>query len=247
MTNYSWNWSVFLQNVPSGDATYIDWIIAGLIGTIVLSITAWILALIMGSIMGTLRTVKNPIISSIASAYIELFRDIPLLVQLFIWFFVIPEFLPQAAKDALFQMPPLYSQFLTAWICLGLFTSARVAEQVRTGIQAVPDGQTAAGLALGFTTLQIYFTVRIPQAIRIIMPALTSEFLNIFKNSSVATTIGFIELSRQAQQLVDYTAQPYEAFIVITALYMLVNIIVMLLMHKLEKKLQIPGYITGDK
>ena len=166
-------------------------------------------------------------------------------MQLFIWYFVLPELLPVAWGNAFKQMNPLAQQFLVAMVCLGLFTAARVAEQVRAGINSLPRGQKAAGLALGLTLSQVYRHVMLPMAYRIIVPPLTSEFLNIFKNSAVATTIGLIELSRQAQQLVDFTAQPYEAFIAVTLLYVIINVTVMFLMRRLERAVQVPGYIGG--
>lgn len=245
--SYHWNWSVFLSPTPSGDSTYLGWLLEGLKWTILLSLSAWVIALIIGSIIGVLRTVPNRILSSFAASYVELFRNIPLLVQLFIWYFVIPELLPRSMGDAFKQSNPLFQQFLAALVCLGLFTSARVAEQVRAGINSLPPGQRNAGLALGFNLGQTYRYVMMPMAYRIIIPPLTSEFLNIFKNSAVATTIGFIELSRQAQQLVDYTAQPYEAFIAVTVLYLLVNIVVMFFMRRLERTARVPGYLGSDR
>ncbi len=242
---YHWNWSVFFQPVPSGETTYVFWLLEGLKWTVTLSLSAWIIALAVGSIMGVLRTVPNRFLSGIATVHVEIFRNIPLLVQLFIWYFVLPELLPRAWGDAFKQTHPLFQQFVAALICLGLFTSARVAEQVRAGIGSLPPGQKNAGLALGFTLPQTYRYVLTPMAFRIIVPPLTSEFLNIFKNSSVATTIGLIELSRQAQQLVDYTAQPYEAFIVVTVLYVLINITVMILMRWLERSVRVPGFVGG--
>ena len=172
-------------------------------------------------------------------------RNIPLLVQLFIWYFVLPELLPGKMGDTFKQMNPLTQQFLSAMVCLGLFTAARVAEQVRAGINSLPRGQRNAGLAMGFTLPQCYRHVLLPMAYRIIVPPLTSEFLNIFKNSAVATTIGLIELSRQAQQLVDFTAQPYEAFIAVTLLYVMINVTVMFLMRRVEKTVQVPGFVGG--
>jgi glutamate/aspartate transport system permease protein len=241
---YHWNWSIFLSPTPSG-GTYLGWLLEGLQWTVMLSISAWIIALIFGSIIGIMRTVPNRILSSFATSYVELFRNIPLLVQLFIWYFVIPELLPQSLGNAVKQSNPLFQQFVAALICLGLFTSARVAEQVRAGINSLPPGQRNAGLALGFTLGKTYRYVMMPMAFRIIIPPLTSEFLNIFKNSAVATTIGLVELSRQAQQLVDYTAQPYEAFIAVTVLYLLVNVIVMSVMRGLESRARVPGFIGG--
>lgn len=245
--NYNWNWGVFLQETPSGASTYLVWLLEGLQWTVMLSLAAWVFALAIGAIIGVLRTVPHRGLSAFASAYVEVFRNIPLLVQLFIWYFVMPEVVPLSWGDAFKQMHPLTQQFIAAMICLALFTAARVAEQVRAGIESLPKGQTAAGKALGLTLPQIYRYVLVPMGFRIIVPPLTSEFLNIFKNSAVATTIGLIELSRQAQQLVDYTAQPYEAFIAVTLLYLSINVTVMLLMRQLEKRARVPGYIGGGK
>jgi len=242
---YQWNWGIFLQPSATGEGTYLDWLLQGFQWTITLSLSAWLIALVVGSLMGVFRTTPSRLLRFIGATYVEIFRNIPLLVQLFIWYFVLPELLPHPWGDAFKQMNPLAQQFFTAMVCLGLFTAARVAEQVRAGIQSIPPGQKNAGLALGFTTAQVYRYVLLPMAYRIIVPPLTSEFLNIFKNSAVATTIGLIELSRQAQQLVDYTAQPYEAFIAVTLLYILINAVVMYLMRRLEQRVRIPGYVGG--
>jgi glutamate/aspartate transport system permease protein len=245
--SYHWNWGVFLTRVPSGADTYLGWLMLGLKWTLALSLSAWIIALALGSLMGVLRTVPNRWLAAIAALYVQVFRNIPLLVQLFIWYFVLPELLPRTVGEGFKQMNPLAQQFLASMVCLGLFTGARVTEQVRAGINSLPRGQKNAGLALGLTLPQTYRHVMMPMAFRIIVPPLTSEFLNIFKNSAVATTIGLIELSRQAQQLVDYTAQPYEAFIAVTLLYMLINVAVMFLMRWVEGRARVPGYIGSGK
>ncbi len=242
---YNWNWEVFLQPSATGEGTYLSWLLEGLKWTVTLSLSAWMIALIIGSIIGVLRTVPNRWLGLVAAAYVEVFRNVPLLVQLFIWYFVLPELLPHGMGDAFKQMNPLAQQFVSALVCLGFFTAARVAEQVRSGINSLPRGQKNAGLAMGFTLPQVYRHVLLPMAYRIIVPPLTSEFLNIFKNSAVATTIGLIELSRQAQQLVDFTAQPYEAFIAVTLLYVLINVTVMFLMRQVEQKVRVPGFIGG--
>jgi glutamate/aspartate transport system permease protein len=170
---------------------------------------------------------------------------VPLLVQLFIWYFVLPELLPASIGNAYKQSNPVLQQFLASMVCLGLFTSARVAEQVRAGINSLPRGQKNAGLALGFTLPQTYRFVMLPMAFRLVVPPLTSEFLNIFKNSAVCSTIGLLELAAQGRQLVDYTAQPYESFIAVTLSYIIINVTVMTLMHKFEKRIAVPGYIGG--
>jgi glutamate/aspartate transport system permease protein len=243
---YAWHWEIFLQPAASGETTYLGWVLAGFETTIVLSLLAWVMALLLGALMGVLRTVPNRYLSGLATAYVEFFRNVPLLVQLFSWYFVLPELLPPAWGNAYKQLNPFLQQFLAAVICLGLFTGARVCEQVRSGIESLPRGQKNAGLALGLTLPQTYRHVMLPMAFRLILPPLTSEFLNTFKNSAVASTIGLLELAAQGRQLVDYTAQPYESFIAITVLYMIINIVVMTAMRWLELRVRVPGYI-GSK
>lgn len=244
--SYQWNWSIFSSPVPTGETTYLGWMLSGLQTTVTLSLCAWVMALALGSLMGVLRTVPNKWLSGLASAYVEVFRNIPLLVQLFIWYFVLPELLPFGLGDAFKQqLNPLTQQFVSAMVCLGFFTSARVCEQVRAGINSLPRGQKNAGLALGFTLPQTYRHVLLPMAFRLVVPPLTSEFLNIFKNSAVCSTIGLLELAAQGRQLVDYTAQPYESFIAVTLLYVLINVVVMGLMRVVETKTRVPGYIGG--
>lgn len=243
--NYQWNWAVFLQPSATGDGSYLDWMLSGFKMTISLSLTAWLIALLLGALVGVLRTVPNRLLSGLATAYVELFRNVPLLVQLFIWYFVLPELLPVSIGDAYKQAHPVLQQFLASVVCLGLFTSARVAEQVRAGINSLPRGQKNAGLALGFTLPQTYRYVMLPMAFRLVVPPLTSEFLNVFKNSAVCSTIGLLELAAQGRQLVDYTAQPFESFIAVTVSYIIINVTVMTLMHFFEKRIAVPGYIGG--
>lgn len=243
--NYQWNWAVFLQPSATGDGSYLDWMLSGFKMTISLSLTAWVIALLLGALVGVLRTVPNRLLSGLATAYVEMFRNVPLLVQLFIWYFVLPELLPVSIGDAYKQANPVVQQFLASVVCLGLFTSARVAEQVRAGINSLPRGQKNAGLALGFTLPQTYRYVMLPMAFRLVVPPLTSEFLNVFKNSAVCSTIGLLELAAQGRQLVDYTAQPFESFIAVAVSYIIINVTVMTLMHKFEKRIAVPGYIGG--
>jgi glutamate/aspartate transport system permease protein len=243
--NYHWNWAVFFQPTPSGGATYLDWIWSGAQVTVALSLSAWAMAFVLGSVVGVLRTVPNRWLAGIAAGYVEVFRNVPLLAQLFIWYFVLPELIP--GGEQIKQINPVLQQFIAAMVCLGFFTSARVAEQVRAGIDSLSRGQKAAALALGLTLPQTYRYVLLPMAYRLIIPPLTSEFLNIFKNSAVCSTIGLLELAAMGRQLVDYTAQAYESFIVITLLYVAINVIVMLLMRQVEKRARIPGYIGSGK
>jgi glutamate/aspartate transport system permease protein len=130
-----------------------------------------------------------------------------------------------------------------AVICLGLYTSVRVAEQVRAGIQSLPRGQMMAATALGLSMPQAYRHVVLPMAFRIILPPLTSEFLNVIKNSSVALTIGLLELTGRARAMQEFTFKVFEAYAAATVIYLLTNLVVVLLMRSLERRLRVPGFI----
>ncbi|HEY1611965.1 MAG TPA: amino acid ABC transporter permease [Paraburkholderia sp.] len=244
--SYHWNWGILLAPVSTGEpTTYLGWLLSGLWVTVTVSLAAWVIALIVGSLFGVLRTAPNRGLAGAGTVYVAIFRNIPLIVQFFIWYLVMPELVPPSLGTWFKQLPPNVQFFSASIVCLGLFTGARVCEQVRSGINALPRGQRAAALAVGFTQWQTYRYVLLPVAYRIIVPPLASEFLNVFKNSAVASTIGLLELSAQARQLVDYTAQTYESFIAVTIAYMLINLVVMALMRWIEAKTRLPGYIGG--
>jgi glutamate/aspartate transport system permease protein len=242
---HNWDWGVFLRLVPTGDATYLGWLLSGLWTTIALSLSSWVLALVVGCTMGVLRTVPRHWLARVAGAYVEIFRNVPLLVQLFLWYFVLPEILPGGRR--LKHLAPTEQQFFASMLCLGLFTGARVCEQMRSGIQSLPPGLKNAGLALGLTLAQTYRYVLAPMALRVVLPPLTSEFLNVFKNSAVCSTIGLLELAAQGRQLLDYTGQAYESFLAVTALYAIVNLTVLLVMRELERRTRIPGYVGSPR
>ena len=241
--NYNWNWRIFWEPSPDGVGTYMDTLLSGLVWTMATALTAWVMALILGAIIGTIRTMPNRWAARIANGYVELFRNIPLLVQMFLWYFVLPELVPESIGNWLKSVP--YASFVTAVICLGFFTSSRVAVQVSAGINSLPRGQKMAGTALGLTLPQTYRYVLLPMAFRIVMPPLTSEFLNIIKNSSVALTIGLMELTARARSMQEFSFQVFEAFTAATLIYIFVNVIIVNLMRLLEKKIAIPGFITS--
>ncbi|MGJ4910734.1 amino acid ABC transporter permease [Bradyrhizobium sp. HKCCYLRH2015] len=241
--NYTWNWHIFLEPNPTGAGTYFDMLLSGLKVTIVTSLSAWVIALICGTIVGILRSLPSKLATWIGFVYVEFFRNMPLLVQLFLWFFVLPELLPRTAGLWLKQMPN--APFYTAAVGIGLFMSARVAVQLAAGIGSLPRGQMMAATALGLTTLQAYRYVLLPMAFRIILPPLTSEFLNTVKNSAVAITIGLIELTGAAREMQEFSFQVFEAFSAATLMYLVINVIVVIGMRLLERAVAIPGYITG--
>ncbi len=241
--NYHWNWRIFWEPAPDGTGNYLDMLLSGLALTIETSLLAWMLALLFGSLIGVLRTLPSKPASWIGFLYVELFRNMPLLVQLFLWFFVLPELLPRGLGLWLKQMP--HAPFITAAIGIGLFMSARVAEQLRAGIGSLPRGQKLAAIALGLTTAQTYRYVLLPIAFRIILPPLTSEFLNTIKNTSVAITIGLMELTGQARAMQEFSFQVFEAFTAATVMYLLINAVVVIAMRLLERALAVPGTIGG--
>ncbi|MGT2503704.1 amino acid ABC transporter permease [Bradyrhizobium guangxiense] len=241
--NYNWNWGIFFQPNPMGTGTYLDMLLSGLVLTLKTAALAWVIALITGSLVGVMRTLPSKGANWFGFAYVEFFRNMPLLVQLFLWYFVLPELLPKAAGTWLKQLPN--APFWTAAIGIGFFMSARVAVQLQAGIGSLPRGQKMAATALGLTTVQAYRYVLLPMAFRIILPPLTSEFLNTIKNTAVAITIGLLELTGQARSMQEFSFQVFEAFTAATILYLLVNVVVVTAMRFLERWVAIPGYITG--
>ncbi len=239
------DFSFLNQPAFSGGGVYLDWVFSGIKWTLLVSILAWIIALSVGSVLGVLRTAPLAILRVPATIYVEVFRNVPVLVQMFIWYFVLPEIVPKGAGDWLKTKMPL-PEFWNAVLCLGFYTASRVAEQVRSGIQSIPKGQINAALAMGLTLPQTYRHVLLPMAYRIIIPPMTTEFLSIFKNSSIALTIGVVELTAQARQISEYTFRTFEIFTIATIIYALITLTVTFSMRWLEQKTRVPGYIGGS-
>ncbi len=232
----SWDWQVFLNDDGSG-RTYLQWMMDAWGWTLAVAGCSWVVAILTGGLMGTLRTLPNsPWLVRLANVWVELFRNIPLLVQIFIWYFVVPKIFP-----AMQQVPG----FLLVVFALGFFTSARIAEQVRAGVQALPRGQRYAGMAMGFTTAQTYRYVILPMAFRIILPPLTSESMNLLKNSSVAFAVSIAELTMFAMQAQEETSRGVEVYLAVTILYAISAFTVNRIMAFVEKKVQIPGFVVA--
>ena len=232
----TWDWKVFLNDDGSG-RTYLQWMFDAWGWTLAVAGASWVVAMVVGALFGTLRTLPNsPWLTRLANAWVELFRNIPLLVQVFIWYFVVPKIFP-----VMKELP----SFVLVVFALGFFTSARIAEQVRAGIQALPRGQRYAGMAMGFTTAQTYRYVILPMAIRIIIPPLTSESMSLLKNSSVAFAVSIAELTMFAMQAQEETSRGIEIYLAVTVLYAVSAFAVNRAMALVEKKLQIPGYVMA--
>ena len=243
--NYHWHWQVLLETEPGGTGSYLQYLLVGLVWTLATALAAWVIALAVGAIVGTVRTTSLRWAVRLGNLYVEIFRNIPLIVQMFLWFFVVPELLPQALGDAIKQMPPPWGSYIPAVLCLAIFTSVRVAEQVRAGVNSLPRGQRMAGTAMGLTGLENYRHVILPQAFRIILPPLTSEFMNVIKNSSVALTIGLLELTGRARAMQEFSFRVFEAFTAATVIYLLTNLVIVLLMRALERRVRVPGLIAA--
>lgn len=240
------NWLLFFQPAAYGNTIYLSWLWDGMKVTLSLAITAWLIAFICGSIVGIIRTLNNKFLLFFSSVYVEIFRNVPLIVQMFVWYLVGPQLLPEATRDWFLQdLDPNIQFFITASICLGLFTSARVAEQVRSGIESLPIGQKQAASALGFTLPQTYCYVLLPNAYRKIIPPMTSEMTNIIKNSSVASIIGLIDLIGQLDRLIENTNRVIESLLGVTIAFVIINYSVITIMHYVEKKTRLPNSLGG--
>ncbi|BDI03876.1 amino acid ABC transporter permease [Sphaerotilus microaerophilus] len=245
----TWDWQVFCKNtidgdvVPrcfgsGGDITYLDWMLSAWGWTLSVALLALVVALLVGSLMGILRTTPSRLLVGIGNVWTELFRNIPLLVQIFLWYHVLPAL-----------VPPLKGvpSFVLVVLGLGFFTSARIAEQVRAGIESLPRGQRYAGLAMGLTLAQTYRYVLLPRAFRIVIPPLTSESMNIIKNSSVAFAVSIAELTQFAMQAQEETSRGIEIYLAVTGLYFVSAFTINRIAHFIEQRVQVPGMLGGGK
>jgi len=230
-----WDWQVFLQDTGGG-RTYLDWLFSAWGWTLSVSAGGLVVALLVGSLMGILRTTPSKALVFLGNAWTELFRNIPLLVQLFLWYHVLPSMF-----KSLQSLPSL----VLVVFALGFFTSARISEQVKAGIEALPKGQRYAGLAMGLTLPQTYRYVLLPMAFRIVVPPLTSESMNIIKNSSVAFAVSISELTMFAMQAQEETSRGIEIYLAVTLMYFLSAFAVNRVALVIENRVQVPGMMIG--
>lgn len=237
---------IFFEPTADGDSLWWQSLADGLGWTLATAFFAWIVAFVLGSLVGVARTTSRPWLVRLGNAWVELFRNIPLIVQFFVWYFVIPGLVP-AVKRWVVTLDPTTHQFVTAIVCLGLFTSARIAEQVRAGIQSLPRGQRNAGYAIGLTEAQTYRFVLLPMAYRIIIPPLTSEVMNLVKNTAVAYSIGLVELFFRTREMGEQTFQYFQAFGAATVIYVVIALTANRVMAFIERRAAVPGYVGGGK
>jgi glutamate/aspartate transport system permease protein len=233
----TWDWQVFLKDTGGGQ-TYLQWLMSAWGWTLSVAAFALVVALVVGSFMGIFRTTPNKLLVAIGETWTELFRNIPLLVQIFLWYHVLP---------AIFLSLRSVPSFVLVVFALGCFTSARISEQVKAGIQALPKGQRYAGLAMGLTLSQTYRYVLLPMAFRIVIPPLTSESMNIIKNSSVAFAVSIAELTMFAMQAQEETSRGIEVYLAVTGLYFISAFTINRIALFIEQRVQVPGMIGGGK
>jgi His/Glu/Gln/Arg/opine family amino acid ABC transporter permease subunit len=218
-----------------------SWLLQGLLTTLELSALAWLLAVTLGVLAGALRTVPFAPLRWLATFYVEFFRNVPLLVWMFFWYFAVPPLLPRPVQDWLFDHG---AEFWAGTMALGVYHGARMSEVIRSGIGAIPRTQFEASVAMGLTTFQAYRLVILPVALRLIVPPGTNESLNLLKNSSVALTISVAELTFQTRQIETYTAKAIEALTAGTLIYLVLCLSIATLMGHIERRFAIPGLIS---
>ncbi|NTE84776.1 amino acid ABC transporter permease [Agrobacterium tumefaciens] len=244
--NYDWSWSVFLDASSDGVNSFAWNLLRGVGWTICLALLTAMISFFTGLVLGVMRTAKSAFANTIATAYVEIFRNIPLLVQMFLWYFVLPEVIDPDLGRVLKQLPTPWNAFVPALLCLCFYATARIGEQVNSGIRSLPPGQFQAAIALGLTASQAYRYVVLPEALRVVIPPLTSEIVSIVKYTSVAYTIGLLELTGQARAMQEFSFHIFEAFTAATVGYICLNGIVVVCMRKLERASAVPGLIGAD-
>lgn len=221
------DWSV----VVSGQ--YAAWLLSGLQVTLQLAALSLILAFLLGLLVATLRMSPLAPLRALAFAYIEFFRNTPLLIQIFFWYFGAYKILPAAVNDWLNE---LNFEFSAAVIALTAYTAAFIAEDIRSGVRAIPKEQMEAARASGFSFVGAMRYVILPQAVRMTVAPLINQFLNLTKNSSLAMTIGVAELTYQARQIESYSFRSIEAFTAATMIYLALSLIITAVMTYYQRR-----------
>jgi His/Glu/Gln/Arg/opine family amino acid ABC transporter permease subunit len=233
--SYHFDWSVLWRGQSA------VWLLQGLVTTLELSFAAWVLAITLGIISGALRTVSFLTLRWTAAFYVEFFRNVPLLVWMFFWYFAVPPLLPKIIQDWLYEHS---AEFWAGVLALGVYHGARFSEVIRAGIQSIPKTQYEAAVSTGLSVSRAYRWIIIPIALRLIIPPGTNETLNLLKNSSVALTIGVAELTFQTRQIETYTAKAFEALTAGTLIYLVLCLTIAFVMRNVERRVAIPGMIA---
>ena len=252
--HYHWNWAAIPQYLLRYDTEAEKWVpnllLQGLFTTIRLSIWGTVLATIIGTIMGLSRVSRSLFNRLMGRTYVELIRNIPPLVLIFIFYFFVgdqimtylgvDDFIKSSTEGTralisiLFAPPPLFSAFLSALVTLALFEGAYIAEIVRAGIQSIEKGQWEASFALGLSRWQQMRHIILPQATQRILPPMAGQFISTVKDSAIVSVISIQELTFQGMELMSATYLTFEIWITITALYLLLTLTLSLGVERLE-------------
>ncbi|HEX2965066.1 MAG TPA: amino acid ABC transporter permease [Syntrophorhabdaceae bacterium] len=231
MFNYHFDWSI----VTSGK--YAEWLLIGIKTTFEISFVSIVLSFLLGLLIAVMRMSNARPVRWFAQGYLEFFRNTPLLVQIFFWYFGSYKILPTVVNDWLNTMN---IEFAAAVIALTIYTSAFIAEDIRSGVRAIPKEQMEAARSSGFSYLRSMRYIILPQAVRLTIPPLINQFLNLTKNSSLAMTIGVVELTYQARQIESYTFRGFEAFTAATLVYVVFSFIITGLVTLYSRKVLTP-------
>ncbi|MCC2957328.1 amino acid ABC transporter permease [Massilia sp. IC2-477] len=202
---------------------YHDWLVQGLILSLQLTAASFVVALPFGALLAVMRTSSFAPARAIASTIVEAIRNVPLLAHLLFWYFAFPELLPEGAREFLYAHNP---EAVCAVIALALYSGVHMAEDIRSGIRAVPRSQLEAARSLGLGRIQAVRLVLLPQAFRASIPPLLSQTVNLWKDTSVATVIGAAELMYQAARVETSSFRSAEAFTFATLAYLTVSLLI---------------------
>ncbi len=232
MLNYQFDWHLILNG------EYRQWLLSGLWLTLKLATVSMILSFFLGLIIAVMKMSGQRFVRAGASVYLEVVRNTPLLVQIFFWYFGSFKLLPAAWNEWLNATNEF--EFIAATMALTIYTSAFIAEDIRSGVRAIPKEQTEAGFSSGLSFLQVMRWIILPQAVRMTIPPLVNQFLNLAKNSSLAMTIGVAELTYQARQIESHTLKGFEAFTAATLIYLILSLVITGLMEIYNEKILKP-------
>lgn len=207
-------------------APYLGFLITGVKYTLALFFSAWVIAVLLATILTTLRASGFKPLAWLISSYVAYHRNVPLLVQILVWYIGAASFLPREINMFINRNNP---EFLFALIALFLYSAAYMSEDMRSGIRAIPRTQMEAARSMGFTFMQSMRWVILPQTWRVALPPLINQTLLLFKGTSLAAAIGVAELTYQARQIETQTFRVFESFAVVTALYLIGSFALMFL------------------
>ena len=210
MSAYQFDFAILLSD------KYSQMLFDGVITTIELSVISCILAFFLGLNLAVMRLTSFTPLRWLAQCYLEFFRNTPLIVQLFFWYFGSYQVLPTIVNE---WLNSLNFEFAAAVIALTFYTSAFIAEDIRSGISAIPKEQMEAARSSGFSYVRSMHYIILPQAVRLTIPPLINQFLNLAKNSSMAMVIGVAEITYQARQIESQSFKSFEAFFAATFIY----------------------------